>query len=322
MLWAVQMPIPPRESETTQPWCSDIAFLDAHRLILSIGPTLALLDAATGAVKAEYKLDAMVTAIAVDAMNHRVIAATCNGMVVVPIKAFHLNISELRSLTPSHPPRPQSPPSDLGNLPPMSPQAKLFVSLVTFVGLGGLGIMLWPWFIFLFYLVWSPTIINKSYPIERYQLHEKVYDVGFLNHEYERVYTVQDGWWLTEIGRFSNEEHPQQVEHPVAPKLVGDWLVVFSGSHLFLWQSGRPPIAFDPHRAVGWYEYANQPAVQINEHYDYHATDFLIQGDRWIFEYRCSHPSCQGGGKSTPAKILFFSDDRGTTFHLLKNSTS
>jgi hypothetical protein len=324
LLWQITLP------DDGYPEQSEVACLDAHRLIGSRGQTLVLLDAATGGIKAEYKLDAMVLAIAIDVTNHRVVAATANGIVVVPIKEFDLTVSERRSQITCHlpPNQPQaSTPTLFPNQPPptstptehpkLSTWEKLFVGFIALVGLGGTGLIVWPLPLLLLANLYPTALIDQSYSVGRYQVSEQVYNVGFLDHAYERVYTVKDGWWRTEIGRFVNEENPQLGRLP--PKLVGDWLVVFSGNHLFLWRSGRSTIAFTPDQAVGWSEYANQPTGDINGHYDYHAADFWIQDNRWLVEYRCSRLSCQKEGKSALAKIRFVSEDQGKTFHLLNH---
>jgi hypothetical protein len=101
--------------------------------------------------------------------------------------------------------------------------------------------------------------------------------------------------------------------------MVGEWLVVFSANRTYLWQPGQSTVEFTPYAAEDWQEYSD---LGINGHYDYHAVDFRVEGDRWVFEYRCAHQPCLklNNNQPMPSRILFYSGDRGKTFHLMPTS--
>ena len=186
--------------------------------------------------------------------------------------------------------------------------------LLVFPGLAIIGL-------FSFLLLPSLTvqpIVDQSYSVGRYAVREKIYQNGggWPDHRYERIYTLQDGWQQIELARFENES--KDGIEVFAPKVLDEWVVVFSANRLILWKSGSQAIVFTPYQAVGWREYAEQRLGGANGHYDYYARDFGIVGDRWLLEYGCARQFCRLGDNNQPLpdKLIFFSDDQGRTFHI------
>ncbi|MGL5061131.1 MAG: hypothetical protein ACRC62_14255 [Microcoleus sp.] len=164
------------------------------------------------------------------------------------------------------------------------------------------------------------AIVDKIYQVGKYQVHEKIYQTGsdFPDPKYERSYKIKNGDRSVNLGRFMNEDK-QGIGIEAPPKMVGEWLVVFSANRVFLWKSGSEPIEFEPYRASNWQKYSD---LGINGHYDYYSSNFFIKDARWFFEYRCANQPCltMKDDRAMPEKILFSSDDRGQTFHVLENS--
>ncbi|PHJ60930.1 hypothetical protein VF14_15885 [Nostoc linckia z18] len=79
-VWEVSLPYIEHQHDEENLWQSDIAFLNDQTLVLGAGKTLALLNIQDGVVKAEYQIDAIIQAIAIDTAHQRVIAATRNGV--------------------------------------------------------------------------------------------------------------------------------------------------------------------------------------------------------------------------------------------------
>ena len=164
----------------------------------------------------------------------------------------------------------------------------------------------------------TQPIVDQSYLAGRHEIREKIYQrgSGWPDYRYERIYVLQDGRQQIELARFENESK-DGIEAAV-PRVLGEWVTVFSANHLILWKSGSKPIVFTPYRAVGWQEYAKQGLTDINGHYDYYARDFRIVGDRWLLEYHCANQPCSLGDNNQPLsdKLVFFSDDQGQTFYV------
>lgn len=205
------------------------------------------------------------------------------------------------------------------NRPHRFSSLKIVLTLIAgLTTLAAIGVTFGPFLLFLFVFILEPstTIVERSYQVDRYQVHEKIAETGssWPDRKYERVYTLQTEHKSLELGRFTNEDRVGIELAP--PKIVGDLLVVFSANKVFLWKPDSKPIEFYPFMAKNWMEYSNQG---INGFYDYHATDFSIQGNRWIFEYRCANRPCNTmkDNKPMPEKIRFFSDDMGKTFDVL-----
>jgi len=162
-------------------------------------------------------------------------------------------------------------------------------------------------------------ILDKSYAVGEYRVRERISPVGgnWPDQKYERVYTLEHDGQLIEIGRFKNEDRTgiQAAE----PKLVGDWLVIFSASRTFIWKPNTEPIAFVPFDAVNWGE-VEKRHHGINSSYDYEAIDLTIDGDRWAIEYRCFQGKCLH--QARPNKITFISEDEGQTFYAINEELS
>jgi hypothetical protein len=97
VLWETQLPYSQPLDGNAEPHYGDIAFLDAQTLVSATGRMLTLLDTATGAIMADYKLSAIVESIAVDSIHQRVIAVTQEGMIAVAIAEFNLKVGNSKT---------------------------------------------------------------------------------------------------------------------------------------------------------------------------------------------------------------------------------
>ncbi len=192
------------------------------------------------------------------------------------------------------------------------------------VGLTGVAALTsLPFLLVLFPNVSSTRVVDESYAIGPYQLREEIYRYGndWPDQRYRRIYTIQQGQQSIPLGQFEGEDPSGIVTEIAPPKIVAQWLVVFSASQVLLWQAERPAITFTPYDAEGWDGYAEQKFPRINGHSDYDAVDFSIEGDRWLLTYRCASQPCRllDNNQPMPAQIIFFSDDQGQTFHILEH---
>jgi hypothetical protein len=320
--WTQRFPYIQHPHSAKHPWQSSLVFQDANTLLFAAGEAIVQINATDGAIMAEYQTSAVVNAIALDATQNRVIAATDRGLIAVAIAQFDPETPYLKSLQ-ARPEIEQTRPAPMPQLRSPSPPdrasgSKTFLILgltLILTAMGCFGIALKTWFASS--NDFPPERVDRNYFVGQYQIREKIHPVGsnFPDQKYERVYTLYTGSQRIELGRFMNEDN-DGIKAAV-PKVVGEWLVVFSASKTFLWKAGNDPIAFEPYRAENWMEYS---AIGINGHYDYNATDFSIQGDRWILEYRCATQPCSMAidGRTNPEKIRFFSEDGGKTFYALK----
>jgi hypothetical protein len=180
-----------------------------------------------------------------------------------------------------------------------------------------------PLLLFRFDDILSEKISDRTYTANDYKIRELIYHrSSWPDNIYERIYTLDRGWKSIELGRFRNEDNLSVVQKNAVAKMVGKWLVIMSANRIFLWQPDRDPIEFEPYRSQGWSEYAEKND-NINGHYDYHAVNFSIQGDRWLLEYRCEQTCVDKFDRqSRPAKIMFESRDRGQTFQILTATSS
>ena len=151
-------------------------------------------------------------------------------------------------------------------------------------------------------------ISEKTFEVDGYIVEEIIYkEDSFLDPQYERVYRVRNGRQQTTLGSYTNES---QDGITVLPEWVDGRLVVYSSSHLFLWQPDDEPLHFSPFDAVEWVAFSEQfGTFGLNGHYDVRARDFWIEEETWFIEYMCV--SCQ---VPHPASILFTSGDFGETF--------
>lgn len=226
---------------------------------------------------------------------------------------------------------------------------------------------------------------DRVYQVSKYQIREKIYkysrfpDSSF-DYKYDRVYTiVENGWLPMEVARFEYTDRRNIGIKTAHPKMVGEWLVIFSDRQTFLWKPNHQLIKFTPDETtlpelakspIGVYPTQKftpndtslpnldettlpklfespigvSPTQSKNIYLDYQPINFLIQGDRWLFEYHCDR-NCQDGLNNqippklvcsnneklslddckivpniypNPPKVVFLSKDRGKTFQILK----
>jgi hypothetical protein len=191
------------------------------------------------------------------------------------------------------------------------------------------------------------------YKVRKYQIREQIYkyssfpDSSF-DYRYDRVYTITDNsWFPMELARFEYTDRRNIGIKTAYPKMVGDWLVIFSDRQTFLWKPNHQPIKFTPNETylpeLAESPISVYPAKSKNIYLDYQAMNFSIQGNRWLFEYHCDR-NCQdklnnqlppkleclktelklsisnckivtNTYKNTP-KVIFFSNDLGKTFQI------
>ncbi len=155
-------------------------------------------------------------------------------------------------------------------------------------------------------------ISEKTFEVDGYLVEEIIYEEdGFPDYRYERVYRVGNGRQQTTLGSYANESQDGII---VSPEWIDGRLVVYSSSHLFIWQPDGEPLHFSPFDAVDWVAFSEQfGTFGLNGHYDVRARKFWVEGNVWFVEYECVR--CQGG---EPTSILFRSDDFGETFAVEK----
>lgn len=160
--------------------------------------------------------------------------------------------------------------------------------------------------------IMSEQISETSYVVGQYEVVETIYkEDGFPDHVFERVIAVKDGRSTIAIGTYKDES---QEGITISPELVEDWLVIYSSSHLLLWQPDEDTHHFMPYDAAGWLEYSDQfQPSGLNGHYDYRAARFWVENGRWFIQYNCT--TCHD---TIPASLLFTSDDAGETYALEK----
>lgn len=163
-------------------------------------------------------------------------------------------------------------------------------------------------------------VVDRSYPLGKNRIREKVYPTGinWPDQKYEHIYSLENDNGSVELDRFTNEER-QGSSSKTKPKIVGEWLVIFNIDRTFLWKSGNKPIDFYPDQIEGWRDYVFR---NLNDYSNYHAKNFLIEGNRWIFEYECESLPCpqMQDNQTPPTNIHFFSDDFGKTFQIVKDT--
>jgi hypothetical protein len=160
-------------------------------------------------------------------------------------------------------------------------------------------------------------VVDRSYPVGENRIREKVYPTGmnWPDQKYEHIYSLEHKNGSIELDRFTNEER-RGGSSKTKPKMVGEWLVIFSTDRTFLWKSGSKSIEFYPYHVEGWRDYVVR---HLNNYSSYHAKDFSIEGNRWIFKYECESLPCpqMQDSQTPPPNIYFFSDDRGKTFQIM-----
>jgi hypothetical protein len=209
------------------------------------------------------------------------------------------------------------------NQPKWSKQSILFTIFVGLVSIGCLITICAP---FLFLLVFTfgdnpvpDAVVDRTYTVGANRIREQIYPRGinWPDQKYEHIYSLENGDRRIELERFTNEEMQSGISK-TQPKMVGEWLVIFSADRTFLWKSVSNSIEFSPTQSEGWNDYVLR---NLDSYGIYHAKDFSIEGTRWIFEYQCQNLPCpqMKDNKTPPAKIRFFSDDRGKTFQIIKD---
>lgn len=179
---------------------------------------------------------------------------------------------------------------------------------------------------------------DRVYQIDKYQIREKIYkysgsfpDSSF-DYRYQRVYTiVKNGWLPIEVAKFEYTDG-QNIGIEIAdPKMVGEWLVIFSNRQTFLWKPDRQLITFTPDRTISppLVQSPQQPSkiksdrttlpplaqslidayptdsTNIDHDYlNYQAIDFSIQGDDWLFKYYCDRHCQDRLNNRMPPKLV------------------
>ena len=163
----------------------------------------------------------------------------------------------------------------------------------------------------------SAPFAESTWQVGEYRVTETIRRKdGFPDPVFERTIAVKDGLFSTRIGSYTDEA---STGITVAPEIVGEWLVVYSSSHVFWWQPGEKARHFEPHRAEGWSEYAAQfGAFGLNGHYDYYAAHFWVEDDRWFLTCECVPGYC---GDERPASITFVSEDEGENWRVAGDET-
>ncbi len=197
---------------------------------------------------------------------------------------------------------------------------------------------------YIFLIIWrfmeSPKeeTSDRVYQIDKYQIREKVYkhsgtfpDSSF-DYRYQRVYTiVENGWLPMEVARFDYTDRRNIGIKIADPKMVGEWLAIFSDRQTFLWKPNHQLIKFTPDRSIlpNLARSPKQPSkIKPNrktlphpaqslidayptdftniypDYLDYQAIDFSIQGDDWLFKYYCDRHCQDGLNNRMPPKLV------------------
>ncbi|MEL7070814.1 MAG: hypothetical protein AAGN15_19435 [Cyanobacteria bacterium J06581_3] len=197
----------------------------------------------------------------------------------------------------------------------------LLILVWSVVGLCGIAPFLWGAFCLLIFTLAaneSTLTAEQTYNAGKYVVHEKIYQEGsgWPDYDMRRHYEVSyNGTHL--LGEYENESR-QGIFADTPPKIVGDWLVVLSSNHVYLWRPDREPIVFFPYAAENWNVVFSGTVSMPNGHYDYAAEQFLIDEERWLLTYRCIAAAC--GDQSLffwPETMTFYSDDEGEHFYLI-----
>lgn len=187
----------------------------------------------------------------------------------------------------------------------------------------------------LFLFVWasseSTLLVDQTFPVGEYVVRETIHQdgMGWPDHRMLRQYTVTADTTY-DLGDYENESE-RGISPDSPPQMVGDRLVVYSSSHVYLWRLGEAPIEFNPYKAENWNDVFPGTLNGPNGHYDYVADAFSVEvkegNPRWLITYRCIHPSCActdtacetyaPEDKAKPTALTFYSDDEGEHFYVL-----
>ena len=156
-------------------------------------------------------------------------------------------------------------------------------------------------------------VTENVYTVGDYAIREKIYcEDAFPDAVYEREYAVKNGRFYQKIGSYSDES---RTGITIPPEMVGEWLVLYSGAHLFLWQPDEEVRHFNTYQAEGWSEYSKQFQFGLNGHYDYEVTRFWEENGRWFIEYEAIYSR-----EGTPSTLLFTSDDEGESYVVVEET--
>jgi hypothetical protein len=205
-----------------------------------------------------------------------------------------------------------------------STKSILFTIFFGIASISCLGLIFAPFFFILIFSFgdnpFPEAVIDRSHSIGANRIREKIYPTGinWPDQKYEHIYSFERGNSSIELERFTNEERQSGI-NKTKPKMVGEWLVIFSAAQTFLWKSGSKPIEFYPYLIDEWGDYVIQ---HLHNYGSYYAKDFSIEGNRWILEYECENLPCpqMKDNQTLPPKIRFFSDNFGKSFQIIKDA--
>ncbi len=149
----------------------------------------------------------------------------------------------------------------------------------------------------------TELVEEHKYIVGSYEIKETIYrEDSFPDAQYKRVYAVGN----KKIGSYSDES---SAGITIPPEMVGEWLAIYSSSHLFLWQPDEEVRQFNPYQADGFIEYSDQFQFGLNGHYEYQVTAFWMENGRWFINYDEQYHQ-----KDHPPTLLFTSDDEGISY--------
>jgi hypothetical protein len=322
--WTLSLPYLQHPHSLHHPWQSCVVFQAADRLIFGAGEAIVQIDTLEGKIVGEYHTAAIVNAIAFDATNQRVIAATTAGVIAISLTEFDPDLAYLQSIQAAPTIKKIPDPSIPADMPQGSATSIFSIIFFGIISICCLGMILGPFFLLAIFTFgdnpFPDPVVDRSYPLGENRIREKVYPTGmnWPDQKYEHIYSLEHKNGSIEVDRFTNEER-QGGGTKTKPKLVGEWLAIFSTSRTFLWKSGSKPIEFYPYQVAGWDDYVIR---DLHDYSSYHAKDFIIEGNRWIIEYQCENLPCpqMQDNRIPPTNIRFFSDDFGKTFQILKDA--
>ena len=150
----------------------------------------------------------------------------------------------------------------------------------------------------------TERVSENVYAVGAYQIKETIdREDSFPDATYARTYAVKNGRFSQKIGTYSDES---AAGITIPPEMVGEWLVIYSSSHLFLWQPDEEVRHFDPYQADGWTAYSDQFQFGLNGHYDYEVVKFWEENGRWFIKYNATY-----NRDGYPSTLLFTSDGEG-----------
>lgn len=322
--WTLSLPYLQHSHCDRHPWQSCVVFQAVNRLIFGAGEAIVQIDTLEGKIVGEYRTTAIVHTIAFDATNQRVIAATTEGVIAVPLTEFDSDLTYLRSIQSAPTMTSISAPSTPVDEHKESTQSILSMIFFGIISILCLGTIFSP---FLFLLIFSfgdnpfpEAVIDRYHVIGTNRIREKIYPTGinWPDQQYEHIYSLEQKNSSIELERFTNEERQSGI-NKTKPKMVGEWLVIFSAAQTFVWKSGSKPVKFYPYQIEGWYDYVDR---YLHHDINYHAKNFSIEGNRWILEYECENLPCPQRKKNQmpQSKVRFFSDDFGKTFQIMQDA--